>query len=449
MGFFDNYKFKTKNVEEKVVVEEPKEKDLTVKPNIINRYVNEALGIIPDSTNDISSNSIYSRSSISSIPNTNTQKTPSPVNEEITRKIQEQLDPLRKSPLQKTQAPTQEIKRKNPLDKVHIEKREEPGLSNVEYEDHPNKRFMKEFSRHELKNKDHSGLIVAKKCLREYFYKEVINVVPAGEKNIFYPWGTAYHIFRQRLSEYYGYGENEPKNYDSEKAKEAFKKAAREGTEYWMKHGEDQKPDTKYDWYTAERLYSSFKIAFEHWVLERKQGRIKVIAVEQYFNMQLVDGKFVQGRIDEAVIYNNDLWGRDFKTTQKPKDWFEKSLKPNNQVRTYSHGNATLAGRECRGLIIQSMYNAKSTKKEQKGPDVYELMIEVTKDELVQWEIEQTHWNKILEFCRDNDTWPQSEVNCSYCDYQPVCSKPTEAAMVYTLQNKYVKHLRNPAHVGE
>jgi hypothetical protein len=94
------------------------------------------------------------------------------------------------------------------------------------------------------------------------------------------------------------------------------------------------------------------------------------------------------------------------------------------------------------------MYNAKSTKAGDKGPLVYEKLVEVTDYELAQWELEQGQWNDILALCREKDIWPQSEVNCSWCDYQPVCTKPTEASMIYVLENKYRKRLRDPANPG-
>lgn len=368
-----------------------------------------------------------------------------PEKQEPEQKIETQTRPIQTS----TQAKSildllkkQEIKQ--------VEKLKTP--TGVEYEEYDpkNVRFMRQFDRYELKHKDHSGLIVAKDCFRKYFYKEVICLVPKEDNSIFYPWGSAYHIFRQKLTEYYGYGENEPKIYDPTKARESFKKAAREGTEYWMKNGEDQKPDTKYDWYTTERLYKSFVTAFESWVDERKKGLVKIVAVEQYFVVQLPDRRFVQGRVDETLEVQKEekeLWGRDFKTTSKPEDWFARALAPNNQVRTYTYGNSKLAGRKAKGLIIQALYNGKTTKQGDKGPSVYEKLIEVTDYELKQWELEQTVWNEFLEVCRERDVWPQSETGCPWCDYQRVCVKGSEASMMYVLETKYERKLRNPAHI--
>jgi len=322
------------------------------------------------------------------------------------------------------------------------------GLKNVEYEDH-NPRFMKQFPRHELKHKDHSGIIIAKQCLRKYFYREILNLITNEHNVIFLPWGTAYHIYREKLSELYGYGENEPKVYDEEKAKDAHKQAAREATAYWHKHGEDQKVGTKYDWYTTERFYSSLVKAFEHWVSERKLGRVKVITIEQYFNVQIKDGRYVQGRTDEVVEIKDELWGRDFKTTGKPQEWFKNQLNPNNQVRTYTFGTSRLSNRNVRGILIQALFNGKSTKQGPKGPDIYEEIIEVTDYELEQWEEEQVQWNNILELCREKDVWPQTETQCAWCEYNIVCRKGSEASMVYTLENKFQKKLRDPSRMDD
>lgn len=359
-------------------------------------------------------------------------------------------NPLNKIEEQITPKPTSNVLdtlRKQPADNLKIE--QPKGLAGVEYEVYdPTKiHFMKELPRYEMSHKDHSSIIIAKECFLKYFFSSVVCLVPAEEVNIFYPWGTAYHIFRQVLSELYGYGDKEPKTYNDELAKTAFKEASQQGMKYWIENGEEQKPGSKFDWFTSDRLYKSFRKALEHWVAERKKGQIKVIAVEQFFVIQLFDGRFVQGRIDEAILYNNELWGRDFKTTMKPEQWFTMSLKPNNQIKTYTFGNGKLAGRKAKGLFIQAMYNAKSTKKEDKGPDVFEKMVEVSDYELEQWEKEQAHWNKLLQICRDEDVWPMTEKNCQYCEYQLVCVKSTEASKLYTLQNKYKLKLRNPAHV--
>src|SRR3972149_10877960 len=282
------------------------------------------------------------------------------------------------------------------------------GLKNVEYEDH-NPRFMKQFPRHELRHKDHSGIIIAKQCLRKYFYREILNLITNEHNVIFLPWATA----------------------------------------YWHKHGEDQKVGTKYDWYTTERFYSSLVKAFEHWVSERKLGRVKVITIEQYFNVQIKDGRYVQGRTDEVVEIKDELWGRDFKTTGKPQEWFKNQLNPNNQVRTYTFGTSRLSNRNVRGILIQALFNGKSTKQGPKGPDIYEEIIEVTDYELEQWEEEQVQWNNILELCREKDVWPQTETQCAWCEYNIVCRKGSEASMVYTLENKFQKKLRDPSRMDD
>lgn len=390
-----------------------REKD-TVKPNIINKYLEkqEEENIPPTPPTTEGRNTLI---------------------DEMTEKIQKQLNIKENAIYEK-------------LKKKEHKPTQVDGLSGVEYERHDNIRFMKALPRHELLYKDSSSIIVAKKCIREYFYRYVLNRKPGLSNKIFLPWGTAYHLFRKVLSEEYGYGDNTPPKHDHEKAKEAFKKAARAGTTYWHKHGEDQKPDSKYDWYTTERLYSSFIKAFEHWTLERKQGKVKVLAIEQYFVVQLSDGRFIQGRIDEIVEVNGELWGRDFKTTSKDESFFERELSPNNQVRTYTFSNKELSNRPVRGLIIQALYNAKSTSKGDKGPSVYEKPIEVTEYELSQWEKEQILWNEFLDLCRTDDVWPQSEGrHCGFCDYHQVCKRPTEASMVHCLETKYVHELWNPA----
>lgn len=314
-----------------------------------------------------------------------------------------------------------------------------------EFEIHENPRFMKDIRRVELKHKDHSGMFIAKRCLREYFYVEVLGMVLPENVNVYLPWGTAYHLFKQRLNEEYGYGDKTPKVYDPDKAMNAFKIASFEGLKYWDKYGLEQKPGTELDWFTKQRFIASMMKGYEHWVGERRRGLIKIIAIEQFFIVQLSDGRFVQGRIDEVVQWLGDYWIRDTKTTSKDRKFFQRILKPNNQVRTYTFGGTKLRDGPVKGTIFSVMYNGKTTKQGDKGPEVFEEPVECDKDELKQWEKEQVHWNNELQRCREEDVWPQSEVNCSYCKYHQVCQQTTEGAQMYVLQTKYVQRVRNPA----
>lgn len=340
-------------------------------------------------------------------------------------------------------------KKRNPEDvfarlkKAESKIQTQVGLPNVEYEEH-NPRFMRTLPRFELKYKDHSGIIVAKGCKRKYFYSEVLNLIRKDTVNIYFPWGTSYHIFKQRMSEIYGFGDKEPRLFDEGLAKKAFAKANIEGLKYWMQYGQDQKPDSKLAWFTVDRLQQSFIKSFQYWVKERKLGQVKVLEVEQFFIIQIKDGNYVQGRIDEFTIKMDKFWVRDYKTTSKSEDWFEKTLQPNNQVKTYSFGGARLTGRNVSGAILQAMFNAKSTKEGPKGPDIFEKIADVTEYELDQWEKEQVHWNKELAQCREDDVWPMSEVGCAWCEYQKVCLKGTEASQVYQIEQNYTRRLRNP-----
>lgn len=318
-----------------------------------------------------------------------------------------------------------------------------------ELETYPNGlKFMAKFPRYEPKSKDHTSLIESKKCLRRYFYRIVLGKVPEANEVIYFPWGSAYHLFRQRLTELYGYGEEEPKVYDSDRAKRSYVKASVEGISYWKKHGKDQKAGTELDWFTTDRLATSFMKAFEFWINERRQGKIKVLATEQVFNVQLKDGSFTNGRADEIILWLGNVWGRDHKTTSKDEKYFERFLDPNDQFRRYTFAEGKLSGKMISGIVVQCLYNAKSTKAGPKGPDVYEKVVDVTADQINMWEHEQTVWNKILQVCRDNDTWPMMETQCAYCPYNQVCVKPTEAAQMYQLDQKFITKVWDPSQVG-
>lgn len=302
--------------------------------------------------------------------------------------------------------------------------------------EHPIKEFMARYPRYEPKIKDHSAIITAKRCFREYFYRIVLGRVPK-EDAIYFAWGSAYHKFREVLEITYGFGSNAPPRFDEGKAKGAFAEAALAGLNYWRKHGRDQGPEDKFSWMTAPRLLESFKKAYENWILEKKQGKIEVIAVEQAFNIQLPDGSYRSGRADQIVKWMSKTWGRDFKTSSKDSAFYSRTLAPNEQFTGYTYCEGELTGESIQGQIIEVLYNAKSTKKEQKGPEIIEYTASRTAWELAIWEKELMIFNKMIDSCRETDTWPMCETNCSFCTFHNVCKQGSEAAQMYQLEVNY------------
>ncbi len=300
------------------------------------------------------------------------------------------------------------------------------------------RQFMQEFDRYEPVILDHTATIAAKQCLRKYFYQIVLGRVPK-EDAIYFAWGSAYHTYREWLSRSYGVGDDTPKVFDEKKAMEAHTIAVNKGLDYWKSRGRDQDTESKFSWMTAARLLMSFNKAFMHWMAERKNGKIIVIATEQPFNIQLPDGSWRSGTADEIVRWNGQVWGRDFKTTSKDTAFYQRNLSPNEQFTGYTYSEGKLAGTDCQGQIVELLYNSKTLKsKGEQGPEIVSLIASRTKWQLEQWEQDTMFWKKVIDMSREADIYPMTEVSCSFCPYHQVCTSNNEAAMMNQLKSEYV-----------
>lgn len=275
---------------------------------------------------------------------------------------------------------------------------------------------MKKYARHEPLVKDHTAMIAAKTCLRKFFYQIVIGKVP-NETAIYLTWGSSYHKFREVL----------------ELTKDVAE-AMKAGLEIWDKgQGADPPVGTKWEFLTKARLLASFKAGYEWWCTEKKQGKIEVIAVEQPFNIQLPDGSYNGGRADQIIKLNGVCYGRDFKTTSKEGSFYSRGLEPNDQFTRYTYSEGKLTGMRVQGQLVEVLYNSKKD-----GPKISTYITTRSEYQLKQWEKEAIFMNKILDMCREEDTWPMEEAACAFCPYHSVCKAPSEGAMMAKLDSEYV-----------
>jgi PD-(D/E)XK nuclease superfamily len=303
---------------------------------------------------------------------------------------------------------------------------------------HPSKHeFMSQLPRFEPVNRDHTADIAAKQCLRKYFYQIVLARQPKDDA-VYFAWGTAYHRFRQVLENEYkkrsnGYGFK----FNEAEALAAFGIGLMTGVRYWTERGKEQGIESKFSWMTEKRFIASCKIAFEHWKIEKKQGKIEVLAIEQPFNVSMPDGSNRGGTADQIVRWQGKVWGRDFKTTSKDSSFYERTLDPNDQFTGYTYCEGLLKGERIEGQLVELLYNGKSTKKEQKGPEIITLVASRTEYQLKDWAKGHKFWMKVLELAREEDNYPMSEVGCSFCQFHEVCTAPNEAKAINLLENKY------------
>lgn len=307
---------------------------------------------------------------------------------------------------------------------------------------------MAQLDRYEPLNLDHSSIIEAKGCFRRYFYKIVLGYIPE-DKAPYFAWGSAYHKFREVLENTYGFGADLPKQFDEDKAKLAYLEGVQAGLKVW--DNSDPKVGTPFDFMTTARLLKSFVKAYEHWKLEKQQGRVIVLATEQIFNIQLPDGRFISGKADQIVKWNGKTWGRDFKTTSKDENFYARSIDPNNQFTLYTYAESQLSGTTVNGQLVEVLFNKKPTKSEPNGggPKIYTLTASRSPVQLQEWERDIQVFNRLIDLCRETDTWPMCEVSCSFCPYHIVCTMPSETAKIVQLKNKFKLRPWDNAHVDD
>lgn len=311
------------------------------------------------------------------------------------------------------------------------------------YENVPIKHF-KRFQRFEPVVQDHSAIIQAKKCFRAYFFRIVLGFVPKVTPQYF-GFGSCYHKFREVLEK--GYQAADPLLRDTDKELQmGLFAAAIDATRVLWKHKkmQDPQPDDKWSFLTFARLMESCAVAFKHWQQEKSQGRIKVLATEQNFVIPLPDGTRVAGKADQMVMWNGKPWGRDFKTSSKEQDnqYYKRTLDPNDQFTRYTWAESILSGDDqltgqVQGQLVEVLYNAKSTKKEQKGPSIHVHMATRSPTQLQSWVEQQVFYNKILKLMRDEDMYPMEEASCSFCIFHSVCIKASENAMAAKLEAEF------------
>lgn len=279
----------------------------------------------------------------------------------------------------------------------------------------PLKRFMTKYERYEPAVRDHTSLITAKTCKRKYFLKIVLGFRPKQTPSYF-AFGSAYHKFREVLEK-------------TSKVEDAISAAIT----YWSKHGTEPQVGTRWEFLTGGRLLASCKAAFTHWQKERAAGQMKVIAVEQFFQVTLSDGKTViGGRADQILRWNGKLWGRDFKTSSKMGKFYDRTLEPNNQFMLYTVAESKLSGERVLGQLVEVMYNT-----DKEGPKVVPLMTSRTEDQTNEWEQDIIFYERLLAMCREADRYPMEESQCPFCEFHSVCKAPSEGAMMGQLESNF------------
>lgn len=296
--------------------------------------------------------------------------------------------------------------------------------------------FMKRMQRFEPEVLDSTAIVTAKQCKRLYFYRIVLGRVPKVEAQYF-GFGSCYHKFREVLEKLYLAAPEIEKK--SKEARDAMcLKAINASVDLWRKKKLlDPPPTDKWSFLTQARLLKSCAAAYKHWCKEKDDGRIEVLAVEQNFIVTFPDGQQTSGKADQIVRWNGKVWGRDFKTSSKNQDaYYERTLDPNDQFTRYTFAESELCGEQIQGQMIEVLFNAKSTKTEEKGPSIHAHLATRSWQQIQQWVKEQQFYHdKILGSMREADIYPMEESgNCTFCIFHSVCKSPSEASQMARLE---------------
>jgi hypothetical protein len=280
--------------------------------------------------------------------------------------------------------------------------------------------FMAGYKRHEPVIMDSTAMMQYKACPRMYFYRIVLGFSPK-KAPAYFAFGSAYHKFREVL---------ERDTFAGLTVQEAYLNALDVATKLHAKNPALDDKD-KFHFLTTNRLIASCEVAFKHWLMERKQGAIKVIAYEQPFALQLGD-VIIAGRADNIVDWRGLPWGRDFKTSTKTGPYYERSLEPNDQFTRYTWGESKLTGKDVKGQIIEVVYN---TAKE--GPRIDTYTTERTPGQLKRWELEHGFWMQQINQSREQDMYPMNEKSCWNCAYHSVCKSRSESGQMSQLKTYF------------
>ncbi len=281
--------------------------------------------------------------------------------------------------------------------------------------------FMPQFERYEPLARDHTATIAFKECARLYFYKIVLGFTDRITPPYF-RFGQAYHKFREHLENAFISGKSDQESFII-------------GLTAAVNHMGNKDPvvGTKFDFLTLARLIKSCEYTYKLWKKEKSQGKIKVLAVEQPFDILMKDKKTRRGgKGDQFVTWMGKHTGRDFKTSSKSPGWYDRTLDPNDQFTGYIWGLGKLSGQQVNQLLVDVLFNTKTT-----GPKIQQFLATRTRWQLNKWEEEQIHLEKMIDVCREEDIWPMEENGCPFCEFRSVCKKGTESSQVHQLKSEF------------
>lgn len=270
---------------------------------------------------------------------------------------------------------------------------------------------------------DPSALSTFKWCPRAYWFRYVLGYKPR-EDEVYLTWGSAVHKF-------YEVAEKEYKKVPVIPV--AVVKAIAAAVEVWGKT-KDPLPESKFAFMTKARLSDVLLYLARMWQKEKEQKQFIVHQSELSYLIQLPFGQWISGKIDQIIEEAKRNLIRDFKTTSKKWYWYKRGLNPSDQFICYVYAGREITKSNITGANIDVVLTSK-----EEGPKLEREPILFSENQIGEWVRGREQWSRILDSCRETDSYPMNERNCPSCAYFDVCKTRDENSQMFLLKSKY-KH---------
>jgi hypothetical protein len=285
---------------------------------------------------------------------------------------------------------------------------------------------------------DSSMTVLYKECPRRFFYRYVLGR-DVKDEPIYFRFGGAYHKFREQF-------ELILQENGGQLTPEAATKAISVAVKQFLDGGGNPPIGSWYEYMTDARLQMSCIEAIKKIRNERITRTFTVLSVEMPFSVQMPDGFYTAGRIDQVILHEGEVGLRDFKTASRFGDSYERKLNPNDQFSRYMYALTLLRGTSehipdepIRKLYVEVMHNTKTV-----GPKLHTLLASRSNEQLSNWLKDATTWNHKIKKSFEDDNWPMNEAQCDRCPFHKVCSSPTTRMQINRLENDYEIRVWNP-----
>lgn len=258
------------------------------------------------------------------------------------------------------------------------------------------------------------------RCARLYFLRHVLGLRPI-RRSAALGYGGLIH---EALDTWY-------ETKDTDKVAEKLLSAEFEEIEddFRTRARAVQKMKDYMDWYGDEK----------DWL---DNGMDDIILTETAFDLKDDLGFRWGGKIDLVVIYREEPWVMDHKTTARFGDSYWDQFRNSSQMAGYVWAASILHGRPITGVLINCIVTHKIPKPASaqlhRAPIYYDAM------KIEEWKQSKIRTYQNIYRCMMEEYWPPCWRNCTdkygKCPFFSVCSAPAETRMNLIAQDYEVEH---------